>query len=700
MDNKIQIVEVKVRDKATVNAMMYELDVIDVSFDGNMYSLKIMAKDKERRYFAANNVRYAVVLEDAVAKVEWRGYKKARTLRGVIPGISGQPGSGDPGLTIETGGVFDPTNVTFNAAYGYPGREGYRTVTEYYSEMNYLQKHYPNLVKLHQLGLSFENVPIFALEISSAPGACDGRPGALHMAGSHAREWPSNELCMNLAWYLVTQYGKISEVTNLLNTTACWLLPVVNPDGTHWDQRNYPGTWRKNRVKNSDNTFGVDINRNWPYGWGANSGSSDLAYAETYRGTGPGSEKEVRAASWVYENNQIISSISGHTFGQTLLYAWGHRSNEPGSHPLLVSLGRELAARDGHTPEYSEQLYYASGDLCDYAYGAMRTLGFTLEYGRYTALYNPFIPPYMGTDAQMTDSVDEEFKKQIGAFMDNMSFARTYAAHIKGRITDSATGAPVKNVTLRLELEVTNITLNAGTYSSAPSLKGTTKTTQTCVYFVKDGVYDWSVAPSAQPELEYFGIPNVNKGYTVTASCPGYESQSQNVKVGWYQDVAGNVNFQLRRTPPAEDCLPIDYSKVSVALIGNRYKIVQGAAWLLDFGTDQASADKALNIIKFYKFTSQCFVGRPNPSMQYFLCNGASPAGAFPGEDAIGFNPSAVTVEKINNSWKIVEGAHWILDFASNEADARKAFSIIQKYGFNRICFVGRPNPPMMYFRK
>jgi hypothetical protein len=153
-------------------------------------------------------------------------------------------------------------------------------------------------------------------------------------------------------------------------------------------------------------------------------------------------------------------------------------------------------------------------------------------------------------------------------------------------------------------------------------------------------------------------------------------------------------------TPPKEDCISIDYSKVSLALIGNRYKIVQGTMWLLDFGMDIASATKALNIIKFYKFTQQCFVGRPNPSMQYYLCNSTSPVGAFSGEDAIGFNPSAIKVKKINNSWKIVEGSHWIMDFASSETEALTAFAIIQKYGFNKICFVGRPNASMTYFRQ
>ena len=34
------------------------------------------------------------------------------------------------------------------------------------------------------------------------------------------------------------------------------------------------------------------------------------------------------------------------------------------------------------------------------------------------------------------------------------------------------------------------------------------------------------------------------------------------------------------------------------------------------------------------------------------------------------------------------------------DASFAKAAAIMNKYGFSRICFVGRPNPPMTYFRR
>lgn len=149
-----------------------------------------------------------------------------------------------------------------------------------------------------------------------------------------------------------------------------------------------------------------------------------------------------------------------------------------------------------------------------------------------------------------------------------------------------------------------------------------------------------------------------------------------------------------------EDCISIDYNKIEVKKIGRRWKIVQGDMWILDFGSSESEARKAYNILTHYKITSQCFVGRPDASMEYYLVNGASPVGAFSGEDCIGFNPAAVVVKKVGGRWKIVEGGHWILDFNHSEEEAKKALGVIQKYGFNHICFVGRPDASLTYFRR
>ncbi|GEM_PF-2127581 len=149
-----------------------------------------------------------------------------------------------------------------------------------------------------------------------------------------------------------------------------------------------------------------------------------------------------------------------------------------------------------------------------------------------------------------------------------------------------------------------------------------------------------------------------------------------------------------------EDCIPFNPNIVQAQKVGSNWKVVAGSMWMLDFGANQANAQKAVEIIKYYNMDKQCFVGRPDAPMMYFTSGGKSPQGAFTGEDAISFNPANITASKIGGTWKVVDGSHSILDFGSKEAEARIAVDIIRFYGFNKICFVGRPNAPMTYFRK
>ncbi|MDR0425041.1 MAG: zinc carboxypeptidase, partial [Clostridiales Family XIII bacterium] len=390
----IPIVAVEAQDQAGIDELNAAgLDIIAIE-DG--YVALIMVKDFEREYFAANDIEYIVIEEDATAQVDWLGYEMEggnfSTFAAPIPGIPGSSATGDPSLEIDVNAMFDPTDVAFDEKYGFPKRLGYRTVTEYYGEMNYLAALYPELVKMEVIGTSVEGVPIYALEICNEPGKRDGRPETFHMAGNHAREWPTNELAMNLTWYLLTQYGKNSEVTALLDSTRVWMVPMSNPDGMHYDQRNNPGSWRKNRTLNPDGTYGIDINRNWSYRWGSNNGSSSDYNSGTYRGVAPNSEPETQAVISVYKNNQIISSISGHTSGQLVIFAWAYVNNPNNAHPLLGELARKQADINLHADQNGNVMYAQSGEINDYLWGAVRALGFTYEYG------TSFVPAYGGYD--------------------------------------------------------------------------------------------------------------------------------------------------------------------------------------------------------------------------------------------------------------------------------------------------------------
>lgn len=158
--------------------------------------------------------------------------------------------------------------------------------------------------------------------------------------------------------------------------------------------------------------------------------------------------------------------------------------------------------------------------------------------------------------------------------------------------------------------------------------------------------------------------------------------------------------FIFTGCPPKQDCIDFDYNTAKVEKLDGRWKIVEGNMLLLDFDNNESEARQALKVIKHYKMNKQCFVGRPDASMEYYLVNSKSPIGSFGGEDCIGFNPDNIEVKKIDGRWKIVEGSLWIMDFENKEDEARKSFEIIKYYGFEHICYVGRPDASLIYFRR
>lgn len=149
-----------------------------------------------------------------------------------------------------------------------------------------------------------------------------------------------------------------------------------------------------------------------------------------------------------------------------------------------------------------------------------------------------------------------------------------------------------------------------------------------------------------------------------------------------------------------EDCISFNPGAIAVVNIGGSWKIVEGSMWMLDFADNEDEARKSFDILQHYQMNDQCFVGRPDASLEYYLVNGSAPVGPFPDEDCVDFNPATIEVANIGGRWKIVDGSHLMLDFEDNEDEAWASYNIIQKYGFTQMCFVGRPDASLMYFRQ
>lgn len=166
------------------------------------------------------------------------------------------------------------------------------------------------------------------------------------MSGIHAREYSPPELLMRWAEQLMDAYGNDADLSAMLDHTEIHLVIQSNPDGRAVAEVNRSLYRRKNLNPGrfadicGDGDFGVDLNRNFPTQWGFGSGSSANECSQTYRGTAPASEPEVRAivdycGSIFPEGQRITNSQQGydesstmgiffdiHSFGEFMIWPW------------------------------------------------------------------------------------------------------------------------------------------------------------------------------------------------------------------------------------------------------------------------------------------------------------------------------------------------------------------------------------------
>lgn len=154
---------------------------------------------------------------------------------------------------------------------------------------------------------------------------------------------------------------------------------------------------------------------------------------------------------------------------------------------------------------------------------------------------------------------------------------------------------------------------------------------------------------------------------------------------------------------PWEDCVSLNPATSTLEARSGNYYIVDGTHQAFFFGPNKAEAEKSLAIIKAYKMSRSCFVGRPGPSMNYLLtASGEAPSGSLvANEDCIDFNNATVEAKWFGdlNSWKIVDGNMWMLDFGLAQDEVYQALRVIKTHGFNQQCFVGRPDPSFTYWK-
>jgi hypothetical protein len=114
--------------------------------------------------------------------------------------------------------------------------------------LNDFNEQYPNLVYLFTIGKSILVRDIWCIRVTNE-NSYSNKYTCLIDGTMHGYEWEGGEACLYLAEYLLINFGKNNTISNILNSTEVYIIPMLNPDGREQD-------WRFN-----DN--GVDLNRNF-----------------------------------------------------------------------------------------------------------------------------------------------------------------------------------------------------------------------------------------------------------------------------------------------------------------------------------------------------------------------------------------------------------------------------------------------------
>jgi hypothetical protein len=307
----------------------------------------------------------------------------------------------------------------------------------------------PDVVKTFVIGKTVLGQDIVAYKVTNkARSERDGsRPAVLYNATQHAREWISAEVERRLFEYIVTNKHQTGgfQIKQLLRKKELWFVPITNPDGYDYTFT-APATrlWRKNlRDNNNDNAItnvdGVDPNRNWPTKWNYDrEGASADPSSETFHGSGPASEPEVKALRGLVDRIRPDFQIDYHSFAQLILYPEGWQVETPSTDaPLMASLAGDddNPAVPGFDPDVSAELYTTNGDVTDDTYTAFNTLAYTVELDGGTG---GAVGGTDGTDPAYTPDgfVFQDKESDIAAeFRKNLPFALDLARSA-GRPTD------------------------------------------------------------------------------------------------------------------------------------------------------------------------------------------------------------------------------------------------------------------------
>jgi hypothetical protein len=317
---------------------------------------------------------------------------------------------------------------------------GYPTLDEIYAQMQAAAAAYPAICRFIDLTevlgtpTTFEGRHLFAIRISDNVETDENEPKMLVVSNHHARETVTPVIALHAIEQFTTKYGTDAVLTQLVDEYEIWIAATWNPDGYQYlfDVNDF---WRKNR-RVFPSGEGVDLNRNYPFGWSASCAGSTNINSQTYKGPSPASEPETQTMMALSLDRKFSKVLDFHSFGRYTI--WGYNCL---NHPFDARHAQEAArislwsgyGTDARPPS-------ATGEHYQWQQATMGAAAYLIETA--AMIFQPSYASALTESAQVFPAIRE--------FM-------LYPTPIRGAVTDAVTGRPVAAA-----IEYQGITFNNG----------------------------------------------------------------------------------------------------------------------------------------------------------------------------------------------------------------------------------------------
>jgi hypothetical protein len=261
--------------------------------------------------------------------------------------------------------------------------------------LNGFNDKYPDLVEVSSIGKSVLGKDIWCIRVTNEKNNTI-KSSCLIDGCIHGEEWEGGEACLYCAEYLLINFVNNVTITDVLNTTEVYIIPLVNPDARQDDSRY--------------NDNGIDLCRNFDIDFGRIRGGViplgklfgriKIPYIDTSRlnkwfpkipwrlfncGRHPFSEPETQAIRDLMrelENKDFSFYVNLHTAWHSFGGPWD--AFKPPfeiskQEQYIYDYATEWVVENTEYEKYKNLLSYTSGEATDWCFKEFRIPSFSLE---------------------------------------------------------------------------------------------------------------------------------------------------------------------------------------------------------------------------------------------------------------------------------------------------------------------------------